>query len=136
MKWRRGKKFVHKKKYELAIEMIENAIVKSGFPPCNVLADSRFCVGPFIKELKRLHLSYVLEKSTKNKIRVNYRKPELTKTDKMAKKQYHLQIFSEYFKSATSCLVCGFAVNRETGWKEKPLYNVKIATVRLNSIPG
>ena len=45
-------------------------------------------------------------------------------------------IFSEYFKSVTSCLVCGFAANKETGQKEKALYNIKIATVRLNSIPG
>ena len=136
MKWRRGKKSVYKKKYELAIEMIEHAIDKSGFPPCTVLADSWFCVEPFIKELKRLHLSYVLEISTKNKIRVNYRKPKLTKTKKIAKKQYHQLIFSEYFKSVTSCLVCGFTANKETGRKEKALYNVKIATVRLNSIPG
>ncbi len=137
MKWRRGKKLVYKKKYDLAIEMIEAAINNgNGFPPCTVLADSWFCSGPFIKELKRLKLNYVLEITTKNKIRVRYQEPKLTQTGKIAKKQYYLLTFSEYFKSVTSCLVCGFAANKETGWKEKALYNAKIATVRLNSIPG
>ena len=137
MKWRRGKKLVYKKKYDLAIEMIEAAIDNgNGFPSCTVLADSWFCSGPFIKELKRLKLSYVLEITTKNKIRVNYREPKITKNGKMAKKQYHLLIFTEYFKAVSNSLVCGFSANKETGWKEKALYNVKIATVRLNSIPG
>ncbi len=137
MKWRRGKKFVYKKKYDLAIEMIEKAMDNGkGFPACTVLADSWFCVGPFIKELKRLHLSYVLEITTKNKIRVNYLEPKLTKTGKMAEKQYHLKTFSDYFKCLSSYMVCGFAADKETGQKEKALYNVKTATVRLNSIPG
>lgn len=136
MKWRKGEKYVHKKKYELAIEMIENAMVNNGFPACTVLADSWFCVGPFIKELKRLKLTYVLEISTKNKVRAPYRKVKFNKNGEKSKKQYCLQIFSKYFESFSSSVICGFAANKETGQKEKALYNVKIDTVRLNSIPG
>ncbi|MCP4931260.1 MAG: transposase, partial [Candidatus Marinimicrobia bacterium] len=38
MPWYRKAKYVHKKKYDLAIEMIDNAI-KNGLPACMVLAD-------------------------------------------------------------------------------------------------
>ncbi len=134
MPWCRGKKYVHKKKYELAIEMIEAAIDK-GFPPCTVLADSWYGIEPFVKELKRLKLSYVLEITTKNKIKASCKKPKLTPTGKLAKKQYELKSFKEYFKTILKQEFCGFAADKQTGKKEKVLYHVKVATVRLNAIP-
>jgi|GEM_PF-3285231 len=44
----------------LAVEMLQWAL-DNGFPICIVLADSWFGTGPFVEELKRLKLSYVLE---------------------------------------------------------------------------
>jgi hypothetical protein len=134
MPWNRGTKYVHKKKYDLAVEMMEDAINK-GFPACTVLADSWFGIEPFVKELKRLKLSYILEITTKNKVKVTPDKPKLTPTGKIAKKQYVLKSFKEYFKSFLNCQICGFAANEETGKQEKALYYTKISTVRLNAIP-
>jgi hypothetical protein len=135
MPWHRKAKYVHKKKYDLAIEMIDNAI-KNGFPACMVLADSWYGIEPFVKELKRLKLSYILEITTKNKVKVHCKQPKLTPKGKLAKNQFELKSFKEYFKMILSYHVCGFAANKETGKKEKVLYHAKISTVRLNAIPG
>ena len=137
MLWRRRTRKIHKKKYELAIEMIESAI-NNGFSTSAVLADSWFGIEPFVKELKRLKLSYIIEISTKNKIRkyCDADTPKLTPTGKISKKQYDLQSFKDFFKKIKVCQVCGFSYDKETDKKEKALYRTKIATVRLNSIPG
>ncbi len=60
MPWQSREEYVCKKKYKLAIEMIEQAMEK-GFPGCTVLADLWFGVDPFVKELRCLKLNYVLE---------------------------------------------------------------------------
>jgi SRSO17 transposase len=80
-----GTKYVHKTKYTLAVEMMEDAI-NNGFPAWTALADSWFGIEPFVKELNRLKLSYILEITTKNKVKVNPDKPRLTPTRKIAKK--------------------------------------------------
>ena len=135
MPWYRKGKYVHKKKYELAIEMIEAALNK-GFAACMVLADSWYGIEPFVKELRRLKLSYILEITTKNKAKVDCEEPKLTPTGKLAKKQFELKDLKECFKTVLSYQICGFAANKETGKKEKVLYHTKISTVRLNAIPG
>ena len=135
MLWYRKGKYVHKKKYELAIELIEGALNK-GFAACMVLADSWYGIEPFVKELRRLKLSYILEITTKNKVKVDREEPKLTPTGKLAKKQFELKNLKEFFKMIVSYQICGFAANKETGKKEKVLYHTKISTVRLNAIPG
>jgi len=135
MPWLRGKKFVCKKKYELAVEMLEWAMER-GFPKGIVLADSWFAVGPFIKELKRLKLGYVLETRDNYNVRTPCKQPKLTPKGRLAKNQYDLTKLPEFFKSILSITKCGFARDIETGKEAKVLYHVKIATVRLNSIPG
>jgi len=135
MPWYRKGKYVHKKKYELAIEMIEGALNK-GFSACMVLADSWYGIEPFVKELRRLKLSYILEITTKNKVKVDREEPKLTPTGKLAKKQFELKNLKEFFKMIESYQICGFAANKETGKKEKVLYYTKISTVRLNAIAG
>jgi hypothetical protein len=135
MPWYRKGKYVHKKKYELAIEMIEGALNK-GFAACMVLADSWYGIEPFVKELRRLKLSYILEITTKNKVKVDREEPKLTPTGKLAKKQFELKNLKEFFKMIVSYQICGFAANKETGKKEKVLYYTKISTVRLNAIAG
>ncbi len=135
MSWLRGKKFDYKTKYELAIEMLEWALEK-GYPKCTVLADSWFGIGPFIKELKRLELDYVVEVKTNCNVREKCKEPKLTPTGKIAKNQYDLIGLPEFFKSISSVTKCGFAADEETGKKVKILYHAKIITARLNSIPG
>ena len=135
MLWARKKKLVHKTKNELAIEMLESALAK-GYPPCTVLADSWFGVEPFVKGLKRLGLSYVIEIKNSLKIRVTCSEPKLTPTGKLAKNQYELKKLAVFFNLITDMVTAGFAADEKLGKEEKVLYHTKIANVRLNAIPG
>ncbi|MCP4346842.1 MAG: transposase [Desulfobacterales bacterium] len=135
MPWRRRREFVYKTKYELAVEMLEWA-VGAGFPKCTVLADSWFGIGPFVKELRRLELSYVVEIKNSYNIRTPCRSPRFTKTGRLAKKQYDLTNIAEFFMRILPVVRCGFAPGRDAEKKEKTLYQVKIITARLNSVPG
>ena len=135
MPWQSREEFVCKKKYELAIEMLEQVIEK-GFPKCTVLADSWFGIGPFVKELRRLKLNYVLEVKNSYNVRTPCSCPRLTPSGKPAKNQYDLTRIVEYFKGILSVSKCGFAPDKEKGKSQKVLYHVKTITVHLNSIPG
>lgn len=135
MPWRKHKDIVHKTKNELAIEMIEWAI-DNGFPKCVVLADSWFCVEPFIKGLKRLKLDYVLEIKPNFNVKIACDKPKVTKTGKLCKNQFNLVKLSEFFKKIHECIICGFEADEKEDKNEKVLYHTKICNVRLNSISG
>ena len=135
MNWMRRKRFEYKPKYELALEMIEWAL-KEGFPSCVVLADSWFGIEPFIKGIRRLKLSYVIEIRSNYKIRTPCTKPKLTPTGKLSKKQYELKTLHEFFESVSDVMDCGFSANKKAGKNERVLYHTKIATVRLNAISG
>jgi hypothetical protein len=133
--WQRRTRFEYKKKYLLAIEIIEWAI-GLGFPRCLVLADSWYGISPFVKELTRLKLGYVLEISTKNRVRTACTRPRLTPTGKLAKKQYTLTPFGEFFTTISTVSACGFARDLDTGRPAKVLYHAKVATVRVNAFSG
>jgi len=135
MPWQRGKRGECRTKYDLATEMLQWAL-KVGFPKCTVLADSWFCMGPFIKDLKRLELSYVIEVKVNYTAKVPCKEPKLTPTGRMAKKQYDQVALPKFFKSFASVVKYGFAANKETGKLEKVLYHTKTSTIRLNSISG
>jgi len=135
MPWARRKKFTHKTKNELAIEMLEWALEK-GYPPCTVLADSWFGVEPFIKGLKRLKLSYIIEIKNSLKIREACSEPKLTPTGKLSKNQYDLKSLSDFFNLITDMITAGFAADEKLGKKTKILYHTKTTNVRLNAIPG
>jgi hypothetical protein len=135
MPWARRKKLVHKTKNELAIEMLEWALAK-GYPPCTVLADSWFGVEPFIKGLKRLGLSYVIEIKNSLKVRVTCSKPKLTPTGKLAKNQYELKSLFDFFNFITNMITAGFAADEKLAKGAKVLYHTKLANVRLNAVPG
>jgi len=135
MPWARRKKFVYKTKNELAIEMLEWALAK-GYPPCTVLADSWFGVKPFIKELKRLRLSYVIEIKNGLKVRAACSTPKLTPTGKLAKNQYELKTLSDFFNLITDMITSGFSADEKRGKEAKVLYHTKVANLRLNAIPG
>ena len=135
MPWQRGKEITSKKKYELALEMIEWAL-EMGFPKGTVLADAWFGIEPFVKGLRRLRISYVLEIKSNYNVRVPCKEPKLTPTGKFSKNQYDLEKIPIFFQSISSVIKCGFSRDIETGKKEKILYHLKIATVRLNSLSG
>ncbi|HLC16045.1 MAG TPA: transposase, partial [Thermodesulfovibrionia bacterium] len=107
MPWQRGKKITWRTKYELALDMIKWAL-DAGFPKGIVLADSWYGIAPFVKEVKKLNLSYVLEIKSKG--------------------------LPQYFESLPCGVKCGFRYNVEKGKKDKVLYNTKIATVKLSSL--
>ncbi len=130
---RKMKKF--KTKNMLAIEMIELAL-KKGFPQCTVLADAWFGVGPFIKELQRLELSYILEVKSSFNVKENFKAPKLTKTGKLFKNQYDLIKLPKFFESVRSVIKYGFIPDKKNGLPMKTVYSVKIATLRFNSITG
>jgi hypothetical protein len=135
MPWQRGKSLEYKKKYLLAAELLEWAL-ELGFPGCLVLADAWYGIGPFVKELRRLKLNYVVE------IRANYTvkrpcaAPKLTPTGRLAKHQYDELSLPEVFRVVSTVTRCGFSRNLETGKEQYVLYHLKITTVRLKSIPG
>jgi len=133
MLWARKKKFTHKTKNELAIDMLEWAL-KKGYPPCTVLADSWFGVDSFIKGLKRLKLSYVIEIKNSLKIKEACSKPKLTPTGKLAKHQYELKSLSDFFNLITDMIYAGFDADEAMGKKTKVLYHTKVANVRLNAL--
>jgi len=135
MPWQKGKKYVYKPKYELAIEMLQWA-VNEGFPKGIVLADSWFGSGPFIKGLKRLKMSYVVEIKNSLKVRMPCKEPKLTPKGKIAKNQYDLEKLPTVFDAISTFITCGFAANKIIGKKEKVLYHTKVITARLNSIAG
>lgn len=85
-------------KYDLAVKMLERAI-NNRFPNCTVLADSWFGIGPFIKELKRLKLGYVVEIKDIYTVRTPCKKPKLTPKGRSAKNQYDLITLPNIFKT-------------------------------------
>lgn len=135
MPWKKNQKFEHQTQYALAIEMLEWTL-KNGFPPCPVLADSWYGMEPFLKELRRLGLKYVVEIKVSYNIQVPCGQPKLTPTGRLSKKQYELKDLSEFFKSISTVTRCGLAFDIENGKKTKILYHTKIATVRLNAMDG
>jgi len=132
MPWQRGRTFECKTKYELAIAMLEWAL-QMGFPRAIVLADSWYGIEPFIQELKRINLSYVLEIKCSLKIKTPCKEPKLTPKGKLAKNQFELTELPEFFKSVSTVTKCGLARDLETGQEAKILYHLKIATVQVNA---
>jgi hypothetical protein len=135
MPWQEGKQYVCISKYDLAVKMLEWAI-KHRFPRCIVLADSWFGIGPFIKELKRLKLSYVVEIKNTYTVRMPCKAPKLTPKGKLSKNQYDLITLPTVFKNILTSTPCGFAANKNEDREEKVMYHTKVITCRLNSIVG
>ena len=135
MDWQKGVKTRCIPKHKLAIQMIEWAL-NEGFPKCVVLADAWFGIGPFVKELKRLKLSYVLEIKSSYKVKVPSEKPKLTPKGRVAKNQFDLIELKEFFNNIARIIQCGFAADPLKNKPEKVLYHTKTVTNCLNSIPG
>ena len=112
MPWQQSKQYVCISKYDLAVEMLEWAL-NNGFPHCIVLADSWFGIGPFIKELKRLKLSYVVEIKDTYTIRMPCKTPKLTPKGRLAKNQYDIISLPNIFKNILTYTKCGFLANKK-----------------------
>jgi len=134
MPWQKGKKS-HKTKNVLALEMLEWA-QNAGFPKATVLADSWFCVAPFIKGLNLLELPYILEAKCNYQLKCDCVKPKLTPKGRLAKNQFNLNSLPDYFQNISSFIECGFDRDLETKKPQKTLYHAKTATVRFNAFPG
>ncbi len=135
MPWQRRKTWEYKKNYLLAAEMLEWAL-DLGFPGCLVLADSWYGIGPFVKELKRLKLSYVLEIRASYTVKTPCTTPKLTPTGRLAKHQDDESNLSTYFTCISTVTRCGFGRDLATGKAAHVRDDLKIATVRLKAIPG
>ena len=135
MPWQRTKTNQHKTKHELAIEMLQWAL-NVGFPKSLVLADSWFCTGEFVKALKKLELSYIIEVKASYTARVSCKKPKLTPKGRLAKNQYDQLSLPKVFESCRSVAKYGFASDPKIGKLQKVLYHTRIKTLRLNSIAG
>lgn len=133
--WRRRKELTYRTKYDLAVEMLE-WVIESGFPKGIVLADSWYGIAPFIKELTRLKLDYVVEIKSDRKIKQPCTESKLTPSGNLAKKQYELIQLPAFFTSIAVFIRCGLAQDIETGKEEKVLYHLKVATTRLNAFTG
>ncbi len=135
MPWQQGKQYVCIPKYDLAVEMLEWAI-NNGFPRCIVLADSWFGIGPFIKQLQRLKLSYVVDIKDTYTVRIPCKTPKRTPKGRLAKNQYDVITLPNVFQNILTYTKCGFTADNKEGKEEKIIYHAKIITGRLNSIAG
>ncbi len=114
MPWQQGKQYVCIPKYDLAAEMLEWAI-NNGFPRCIVLADSWFGIGPFIKQLQRLKLSYVVDIKDTYTVRIPCKTPKRTPKGRLAKHQYDVITLPNIFKNILMYTTCGFTAYIKEG---------------------
>ena len=129
--WRIYKKDAGITKNDLALELIKEAL-DLGFR-CNVvLADSRFCVEPFVRELQKLGLRYILEIKENATIRL-----PIPKTGRKRKHWYKKSKMTKYIKHyVRNARNIGFAGNIETGKAEKILYKIKEKVLTIHALPG
>jgi len=129
--WRIYKKEPGVTKNDLAIELIKEALNR-GFI-CNVvLADSWFCVEPFIGELQRLGLKYILEIKTNATMRL-----PIPQTGRKRKHWYKKRNMADYMnRYVNNTRNIGFVGNLETGKPEKVLYAVKEKVLTIHALPG
>lgn len=133
--WMRGKRWEHRKKYLLAADMLEWAL-GLGFPGCLVLADSWYGIAPFVKELRRLELNYVLEIKASYTIKVPCSTPKLTPTGRLAKHQHDERKLPQVFSAISTVTRCGFERDLDLGKERHVLYHLKVTTARLKAFPG
>jgi len=126
----------HRKKYALAVELIEEALDR-GFPKSVVLADSWFGVSPFVVELQRLKLDFVLEIKSNYAIKAQNPVLALTPKGKVAKNQFIKISLADFFQTVKLITKVGFNRNTTKDKNEKVLYHLKVATTSsLNAFSG
>jgi hypothetical protein len=150
--WRIYYKGGSKSKNELALELIEVALGR-GFPGSVVLADSWYCVAPFIKGLRgiegKLSLSrpliYVMELKPNLTIEESLTAEELpiegrlqTPSEKKKNgKSYRKVKVERYFqRNRSESKRVGFGLDLESGKAERTLYKVQRVVAKIHAFPG
>lgn len=133
--WRIYFKGGKKTKNDLALELIREGI-KRGFPCGVVLADSWYCVEPFVRELRWMGLRYVLEIKTNATIREPIKKGEGKKRGRRRKRWYRKVSIIAHMKKVKRVREIGFLGDLATGKEEKILYEIKEKTCRIHALPG
>ncbi len=133
--WRIYIKGGNKTKNDLAIELIEEGL-RRDFPCGVVLADSWYCVAPFIRELQRLELKYVCEIKTNVTVRVPLKKRAEKRRGRKRTKWYKTENIVTNMKRIRKERVIGFCGDLESGKEEKVLYKLKVKVCMINSLPG
>lgn len=144
--WRIYYKNGSKSKNELALELIEAAL-RRGFPGSLVLADSWYCVAPFIKGLRSLQaklnlpcpLIYVMELKPNLTIEEWLTVEELSReSGKQRKGKLYRKVKVEgYFqRNVSESKQVGFGLDLESGKVERTLYKVQRVVARIHAFPG
>jgi hypothetical protein len=127
-----------KTKHALAIELIKEAL-DNGFMCEAVLADSWYCVDPFVRKLQALGVRYILDIKTNATIDVPLRKKHtrIAKCGRKRQKWYEKENIVEYFKRRIRTRgTIGFQEDLETGKKARVLYTIKEATAKIHALKG
>lgn len=133
--WRIYYKDGEKTKNELAIELIDEALGR-GFRCQVVLADSWFCVEPFLRALRHRGLRYVVELKRSATVRIPIpRTPQLKRRGRPRKKWYTTVNITEYMSQESSSRVIGFRGDLENGREEQSLYEVTERIGVPNALP-
>ena len=133
--WRIYFKGGKKTKNDLALELIREGI-KRGFPCGVVLADSWYCVEPFIRELRWMGLRYVLEIKTNATVRRSIKRTEEQRRGRKRKKWYRKVSIISHMEKVKEVRKIGFLGDLATGKEEKVLYEIKEKTCRIHALPG
>jgi hypothetical protein len=133
--WRIYFKGGKKTKNDLALELIEEGIHR-GFPCGVVLADSWYCVEPFVRRLRWMGLRYILEIKTNATVREPIAQAEQSRKGRKRKKWYRQISIIEYMGKVERSRAVGFLGDLSTGRKEKVLYEIKEKSCRIHALPG
>jgi hypothetical protein len=133
--WRIYVKGGKKTKNDLAIELIREGI-RRGFPCGVVMADSWYCVEPFVKRLQRMRLKYILDLKTNATIRVPITEQEGKRRRRKREKWYRTENVVGVMAQVGNQREIGFVGDVETGKAEKVLYQLKERVCMINALPG
>ncbi|MBM3301003.1 MAG: transposase [Deltaproteobacteria bacterium] len=124
-----------KTKNDLALELIREGIER-GFPCGVVLADSWYCVEPFVRQLRWMGLKYVLEIKTNATVRQPMHKGEENRRGRKRRKWYRKVSIVEYMGKVDRVRGIGFVGDLATGRQEKVLYQIKEKSCRIHALAG
>jgi len=133
--WRIYFKGGKKTKNDLALELIQEGM-RRGFPCGVVLADSWYCVEPFVRELRWMGLRYVLEIKTNTTIQEPIKRQEEKRRGRKRKKWYRKVSLIGSMGKVQRQRKIGFGGDLSTGKEEKVLYEIKEKTCRIHALPG
>ena len=124
-----------KTKNDLAIELIRKARER-GFPCGVVMADSWFCVEPFVRRLQRMRLRYILDLKTNATIRLPIEQREEKRRGRKRQKWYRTENVVRVMNRVRGQREIGFIGDVETGKPEKVLYELREKVCVINALPG